>query len=109
VCHGDAERFSGWALDDRGVASVTIEAIDETGAARPLADATWATGTRPDVAGLFSWLPNSSRAQWDYQLPCGVVSTAPGGALRVRVTAVDGDGHRTELGTRLVKAGSPKS
>lgn len=109
VCTGATLRFSGWTLDDRGVSRVTVDAIGENDAVQPMADATWATGTRPDVEGMFRWLPNSQRAEWNYLLPCAAVSNARGGEMRIRVTAVDSEGQRAELGTRLVKAGSPKS
>jgi hypothetical protein len=42
--------------------------------------------------------------EWDYFVPCALVAAAPQGELRVRVTAIDSDGQRADLGTRLIKA-----
>lgn len=105
VCTAAEIRFSGWALDDQLVARVSVDVAGDDATARPLGDAAFATGSRPDVAAMYGWLPNSRRAEWNYLLPCATVAAAPGGALRVRVTAIDGDGQRTDLGSRLVKAG----
>ncbi len=106
ACQGDATRFSGWALDTRAVARVVVDAVGDDGTARPIGDAPFAPpGSRPDVAAIYSWLPNSRRAEWNYLLPCALVAAAPKGELRVRVTAIDSEGQRTDLGTRLIKAG----
>jgi protein O-mannosyl-transferase len=106
VCAGTTVRFSGWALDNKAVARVVVDAVGEDGTLRPIGDAPFAPpGSRPDVAGIYSWLPNSSRAEWNYLLPCALVAAAPKGELRVRVTAIDSEGQRTDLGTRLIKVG----
>jgi hypothetical protein len=104
VCQGDAARFSGWALDDRGVSSVLVETVTHDGAPVPIGRATWTTGTRPDVAATFGWLPDAARAEWNFLLPCAMVAAASDGALRVRVMAVDSDGQRAPLGSRVVRA-----
>lgn len=104
ACTGPAVRFSGWALDNQAIARVSVEAVDDAGTPRHLGDALFAApGTRPDVAALYGWLPNSDRAEWNFFLPCTVVAAAPGGVLRVRVTAVDTEGQPADLGTRLIR------
>ncbi len=107
-CTAPSLRFSGWALGDRGVARVIVERLDGTSdgeTARSVGEATWSTGTRPDVARTFSWLPNSGRAGWDFMLSCAQVAAAPGGRMRIRVTAIDADGRSATLGIRAVSAG----
>lgn len=104
VCQGETTRISGWALDDRGVSNVIVESVTDEGAPMPIGRATWASGTRPDVAASFAWLPAAGRAEWNYLLPCAAVAAARDGALRVRVTAVDSDGHLAPLGSRVVRA-----
>ena len=106
ACRGSSLRFSGWALGEYGVETVALEVVDDGREPRPLGEARWVTGTRPDVTSRFDWLPNAQRAEWDYDLPCAGVTGAPGGAMRIRATAIDRRGQRTELGTRLVK-GAP--
>jgi hypothetical protein len=103
VCAGSTVRFSGWALDNVSVARVLLEAVGETGTTSPIGDASFVAGTRPDVETTYGWLPNGSRAEWDYYLPCALVGAATKGELRVRVTAIDSEGQRKDLGTRLVK------
>jgi hypothetical protein len=106
ACAGTTLRFSGWALDNRSVARVTVDAVGDEGTPRAIGDAAFAApGSRPDVAAIYSWLPNSGRAEWNYLLPCALVTAAPKGELRVRVTAIDSEGQRTDLGTRLVRMG----
>lgn len=108
TCEGPTLRLAGWALDNAGVARITIDRIGEDGTWEPLGEGTWFSGTRPDVAATFRALPNSDRAEWNYLLPCAAVAAARGGEMRVRVTAIDTDGQRAELGARLVKAGHSK-
>jgi hypothetical protein len=107
-CTGPSLRFSGWALGERGVTRVIVERLDGTfdgETAKPVGEATWSTGTHPDVARTFSWLPNSDRAGWDFMLPCAQVAAAPGVRTRIRVTAIDADGRSATLGIRAVSAG----
>ena len=103
ACSGSSIRFSGWALGEHGVEQVALEAANDAGETRPLGTARWVAGTRPDVAARFDWLPHATRAEWDYDLPCAGAAGTPGGAMRIRATAIDSRGQRTELGTRLVR------
>ena len=102
ACSGSSIRFSGWALGEHGVEKVALDVVEADGTARPLGDARWETGTRPDVSSRFDWLPHASRGEWDYDLPCAGTAGGPG-EMRIRATAIDTTGQRTELGTRLVK------
>jgi hypothetical protein len=85
------------------VSSVLVETVTDGAAPVPIGRGTWVPGTRPDVGATLSWLPNVARAEWNYLLPCAMVAAAREGALRVRVTAVDSDGQRAPLGSRVVK------
>jgi hypothetical protein len=100
-------RFSGWALDDREVARVTATrdrtTADPVGD-RPvaIADATWAVGTRPDVAAAYAGFPRTDRAEWNVELPCAILDALPGRSARVVISASDAEGHHTELGARTI-------
>jgi hypothetical protein len=100
-CQGASVMFAGWALDDEGVDRVRIERSDDsTGVApRTFGEAGWRPGARPDVAALFPSWPAHDRAGWEFELPCAVV---PADGVRVRVTAVDRQGHSFTLGERQV-------
>lgn len=104
-CQGATVRLAGWALDNKGVSRVTVDRIGEDGSVTPLGDGTWLTGTRPDVMAMFPRFPHNARAEWNYLVPCAAVSAARGEGMRVRVTAIDTDGQRADLGTRLLRAG----
>jgi len=108
-CEGDSIRFAGWALDNEGVARVTLSAIEpDASAARGtsalLADAVWVPGERPDVARIFAGYPNADRASWEFQVPCARAARNPAGTMRVRVVAQDVGGRETLIGERTVRA-----
>ena len=94
--------FAGWALDDEAVAEVTLELTGDDGVRVPLGAATWAYNTRPDVALVYEGTPHLDRSGWSFALPCGRI----GASARIQAVATDARGNRTELGTRLVRAGS---
>lgn len=111
VCPAATARFSGWALDDEEVIDVEVardpfagEVSKRPDGLVPLATATWATGTRPDVESAYRGFPHVQRAEWNYYLPCAAVAAAPGGAMRVHVIAADGRGHRAEIGIRTIRS-----
>lgn len=100
VCSGESLRFSGWALSEAPGVAVRLERL-EGARASLLGEATWRTGTRPDVSNTYRELPNAERAEWNYPLACRTVRSA-GGTLMVRAFAIDAAGDRTDLGTRTV-------
>ena len=102
ACDG-ALTFAGWALDDEAVTDVMLELSGEDGVRVPLGAATWAYNTRPDVALVYEGTPHLDRSGWSFALPCGRLA---GASARIHAVAIDARGNRTELGTRVVRAGS---
>jgi hypothetical protein len=105
-CEGTL-RFSGWALDDRevtGVAALRERTPDDPSGSGPIliAPATWASGTRPDVARAYAGFPHTDRAEWDVQLPCSALDALPHRRARIVIRATDAAGHETVLGARTV-------
>jgi hypothetical protein len=108
---------TGWALDDRGVASVKIYrsclAFDDPASCQAMddlalvyvGDAVFLAGARPDVEAAFPTYPNAGRAGWGYllltnTLPHVVAGLPQGGQgdLSLFAVASDVEGHRTLLG-----------
>ena len=109
LCEGATLRFGGWALDDEGVTRIAAARDAFAGEGRPgeqigVGVATWVSGTRPDIAGVFAGFPFADRSEWDYLLPCEAVRTAPDRKVTVHITAFDRQGHRAELGVRTIRA-----
>ncbi len=105
-CEGTL-RFSGWALDDRevtGVAALRERTPDDPTGSGPIviAPATWASGTRPDVARAYAEFPHTDRAEWNVQLPCSALDVLPHRRARIVIRATDAAGHETVLGARTV-------
>ena len=94
VCDGSL-RFSGWALDDTGVAEVAVGIAG----GEKLGCGTVIPNQRGDVAAVYSGYPHLERAGWEFFLPC----TRLTGSAQIEVTAVDGDGNATLLGSRAVR------
>lgn len=94
--------IAGWALDDEAVADVTLQMSGDDGVRVPLGAATWAYNTRPDVALAYEGFPHLDRSAWSFALPCARIA---GATARVDAVAIDVSGLRTELGTRVLRAG----
>jgi hypothetical protein len=108
---------TGWALDDRAIASVDVvrECVPEeltTVASRCftmdgrrvvyLGAATRVPGARPDVAAALPTYPEADRAGWGYTLD-GTQLPAGADTIRLHVVAVDVDGRRTVLGSATLR------
>jgi hypothetical protein len=103
LCTGDSIRFAGWALDNEGVARVTLSRFEPEGAdATVLGEGQWAPGARPDVARTFASFPRADRAAWDFHVPCALVSREHG-TMHVRVVASDEGGRDAVLGERVIR------
>jgi hypothetical protein len=101
----DTLRFSGWALDDRLVARVVVKRQPPSARADEvaLAEATWAYGTRPDVAAAYAGFPHTGRTEWNFHFACSTLAALPEAAAEISVFAVDEEGHETRLGSRRVR------
>lgn len=100
-CNGTNPSLAGWALDDEGIARITI-AIERTDTAESLIEIGEAQRqlARPDVTGLFPSLPDSPTPGWTFVFPC-VAAKAKGVAntTQVVVVAENRRGVKSRLGT----------
>ena len=102
-----ALNVSGWALDDVGVARVSIfrdPVAGEPAAPVFIGNATFVDGVRPDVQAAFPAFPNGSRAGWGLQILTNMLPGQGNGTFRLLVFADDTEGHTTLLGTRTFNA-----
>jgi hypothetical protein len=76
----------GWALDDSGIAQVTV--VAETGATSPVAR----NQPFPGVAAAYPGLPNAERAGFGFQIP-----RVEPGIHTLTVTLIATDGGKTEI------------
>ena len=114
---------TGWALDDVGVARVTIYrnclSIDNPATCQTVAgnslvligDAAFVAGARPDVEAVHPSLPLAYRAGWGYLLLTNMLPhvTPPSnpagggqGSVTLYVFAIDAENQRVLLGTREI-------
>jgi len=102
-----AMSVTGWALDDVGVARVSIfrdPVAGEPNAPIFIGNATFVDGARPDVQAVFPSLPGASRAGWGLQILTNGLPEGGNGTYRLLVFAEDTEGHTTLLGTRTFTA-----
>jgi hypothetical protein len=104
TCAGQDPAILGWALDDEGIArvSVVVERGDASDDVVEMGNAQ--RQPRPDVAKTFPSLPDSANAGWAFSFPCASAKakgiTAP---AQVVVIAENTRGGRTRLGTRALQ------
>jgi hypothetical protein len=107
-CTGASIQFHGWALDNREVARVVFERVDDGDPQAPasadlIGELPRAALPRPDVAKVFGTYPGADRAGWMFEVPCRHQSRDT--AMRVRVTAHDREGNRAVIGERVIRIG----
>lgn len=98
---------TGWALDDIGVARLTISrdpVAGEAGGQVYIGDATLVEGARPDVAAANPTLPNNTRAGWGYLLLTNMLPNQGNGSYTLHIDAIDAEGATTRLGSRTFVA-----
>jgi hypothetical protein len=105
---------TGWALDDVQVTRVTVcrEAfgvevapVDPNCAGNAqiyLGDGVFVDGARPDVQGLYSTMPLSSRAGWGYLLLTNFLPNLGNGTFNLHAYAFDVEGLTTALGVKTI-------
>lgn len=94
---------TGWALDEVGVARVSIyrdPIPGESGGEVFIGDATIVAGARPDVQAMYASYPNASQAGWGLQILTNMLPGRGNGTFRLLVYVDDVEGQRTLLGTR---------
>jgi sugar lactone lactonase YvrE len=106
---------TGWALDDIAVDHVEIWRDAVAGETTPvyggggpgngkiyIANATFVSGARPDLARAFPNLPLSDRAGWGYLMLTYGLWNQGNGTYKLYAFAFDGDGQSTTLGTKTI-------
>jgi hypothetical protein len=106
--------FTGWAIDDVGVARVMIcrSAFGaETAPNDPncggsaqffLGFAVSIDGARPDVAAAFPAYPANSAAGWGFMVLTNMLPSQGNGTYQFHIYVQDHDGHTTLVGTRTM-------
>ncbi len=105
---------TGWAIDDVGVARVTVCRSPITGeqgghpACGPnqiyLGDAVMIDDARPDVEGISATIPLNYRAGWGFMVLTNMLPNQGVGAFTFHANAFDLDGRFAALGSRNVTA-----
>lgn len=92
--------FTGWVLDDVGVASVKLYRL-ENGSLQYIGDAALVEGARPDVEQSYPDYPDCSQAGWGYMM---LTHFLPGGngTFTIYAIATDLEGQQTTLGSRTI-------
>jgi hypothetical protein len=93
--------FTGWVLDDIGVAGVKIYRKEGNGMVY-IGDAMLVEGARPDVEALYSNYPNNSSAGWGYMMLTNFLPDGGNGTFTFYAEATDVTGHRVTLGSKTV-------
>jgi hypothetical protein len=97
---------TGWALDDTGVAKVSVfrDPVDGEGGLIFVGDATFVEGARPDVAAAFPNYPNKTRGGWGLMVLTNMLPGGGNGMFTFHVEAYDHQGNVTLLGRRTIIA-----
>ena len=97
---------TGWALDDVGVAKVSLwrdpVASEPAGRLVYIGDAVFVPGARPDVEGRYSWIPLAYRSGWGYALLSNTLPNGGNGTYKLYAVASDVEGNQTALGTKTI-------
>ena len=106
---------TGWAIDDVGVARVTI-CRDPVGGENPganpscgpgqlyIGDAVSIEDARPDIEGYSPTTPRNYRAGWGFLVLTNMLPNQGTGTFTLHMRAFDLEGHQTALGWRTIVA-----
>jgi hypothetical protein len=106
---------TGWAVDDIGIARVTIcrtavsgEGVPPNGLCGPnqiyLGDAVSVDDARPDVEALSAATPLNYRAGWGFLVLTNMLPSQGNGTFTLHMYAFDQEGYQTPLGSRVITA-----
>ena len=106
---------TGWAIDDIGIARVTIcrdpvsgESAPPNGSCGPnqlyVGDAVSIDGARPDIEAFSPSTPMNYRAGWGFLILTNMLPSQGTGAFVLHMRAFDLDGQSSELGSRVINA-----
>jgi hypothetical protein len=107
--------ITGWAVDDIGLASLSVcraPVLGETTPAAPaqcgglnnifIGSGTFVSGARPDVLAQFPGTPLNDQAGWGYMLLSNMLPGGGNETYSISVVASDVDGHSVEIGRRTI-------
>ena len=106
---------TGWALDDIGVARVTICRDPVAGEAAPpngscganqlyVGDAVMIEDARPDVEAVSPTTPFGYRAGWGFLILTNMLPNQGNGTFTLHMRAIDLEGQQAALGSRIIIA-----
>lgn len=105
--------LTGWALDDVGVAGVSIyrpSTPQEGGTGLVfVGEGTFVDGARPDVAAAFPQAPQKTRAGWGLMLLSNALPGGGNGTFTFYAFARDAEGKQTLLGARATTSNNAGS
>jgi hypothetical protein len=99
--------FTGWALDDSGIAAVNLyrtAVAGEAGGLVFLGRAVFIRGARPDVQAAFPNAPHSDTAGWGFMVLTNMLPNQGNGTFDIHAYAVDVSGLSAYLGSRRIVA-----
>jgi hypothetical protein len=104
---------TGWALDERGIASVAVYrdrvAPEPAGPQVFIGNATLIEGARPDVAATYPASPGRTRAGWGLLVLTNMLPNGGNGTYRLHAYATDTDNMRSLLGSRTITCANATS
>ena len=107
--------FTGWAVDDSGIADVRIyrspaagEATDPSGLVF-LGTAAMIEGARPDIVAAFPHYPGVSRAGWGFMILTNMLPNGGNGTFTLHAVARSQSGESQTIGTRVIEAANAGS
>ncbi len=104
---------TGWALDDIEVTRVELKRSshpdDPSGAIGPdglvfIWNAYFVPGARPDLEAAYPHYPLCDRAGWGCMMLTNFLPNSGNGTYTLYAFAYDGNGHKTELGQKVIHA-----
>ncbi len=100
--------FTGWAVDDSGIADVRIyrsplpgEPTDASGLVF-VGTAAMIDGARPDIVAAFPQYPGVSRAGWGFMILSNMLPNAGNGTFTLHAVARSQAGETQTIGTRVI-------
>ncbi|MCP4214402.1 MAG: hypothetical protein GY765_07080 [bacterium] len=93
--------FTGWVLDDTGVASLKLYRQDGT-AMVYIGDAVFVEGARQDVEAAYPDYPMNYRAGWGYMMLTNFLPNSGNGTFTIYAVATDTEGVQATLGAKTI-------
>ncbi|MCP4157953.1 MAG: hypothetical protein GY757_60145 [bacterium] len=92
--------FTGWALDDVGIAKIELFR-DINGQSAYIGDALLVEGARPDVAQAYPGYPANTKAGWGYMMLTNFLPEGDG-VYTIHAIATDMEGNQVDLGSKTI-------